>query len=109
MDGNEPLDRSYGFDALATLEAKNVDRIQFWCVRRESRGTHDPHCMHWETMKIEDAIARFGPGTTLVMLARRARCSLCGARGCHVQPAQPQAPGHPGHRELQARGGFRWP
>ncbi|MTJ79637.1 MAG: hypothetical protein F8N37_01250 [Telmatospirillum sp.] len=36
-------------------------------------------------MRIEDAIVRWGGGTSLVMLARRARCHWCGRQGCHVQ------------------------
>jgi len=93
---------SYGFDALATLKARNVDAIAFWCVRNARR------CVNRHTMRIDDAIARFGPGTSLVMLARRSRCRQCGALGCHVQPDAPPYHNAQAIAAIDARGGFGW-
>ena len=62
-------------------------------------------------MLVRGLLARFGPGAPLVMLARRARCTVCGARGAHVQPLPPPAAGvmaefrYPGDRRLAAAEG----
>ncbi len=67
----------YGQGALVWWQEQGFDWVEFWCV-----GTR---CEHRHALKIADAIARFGPGESLVMLARRSRCALCQKRGCHVQ------------------------
>jgi len=52
---------SYDFDALATLKARNVDVIAFWCVRDVQR------CANWETMTVDDAmLIRLEPTPTKV-------------------------------------------
>jgi hypothetical protein len=91
---------SYEFDALATLRDRNVRMLAFWCVRNARR------CVNRHILPIEDAIQRFGPATSLVMLARRARCLQCGALGCHVQPDRPPVQDGGIMAVIDARGGY---
>jgi len=69
----------YGYASLLALQERGVTELQIWCV-------HLP-CTNWRTAKIADLIEQLGPGTSLVMIARRVSCKLCGAKGGHVQPA----------------------
>jgi len=71
--------RCYGQDALETWRRLGATCVEFWCVGSTQ------NCSYWLTVDIEMAIEKWGPGTSLVMLARRARCKVCGKKGCHVQ------------------------
>ena len=74
------LDRHcYGQDALETWRRRGATTVEFWCVGNTM------NCSYWFATAIEAAIEHWGPGTSLVMLARRARCKACGKKGCHVQ------------------------
>ena len=87
---------TYGPQSLDTLRRTGVQAIEFWCV---GGSVHGRRCAHRETKRIDDLIRQVGPGTSLVMLARRARCDQCKKVGCHVQPADPPGPGMPGYRD----------
>ncbi|WP_434617422.1 hypothetical protein [Azospirillum sp. B2RO_4] len=92
----QPARISYGFDSLDSWRKRGVLFIEFWCIGGIAFGRR---CEHWNAVPIDDLIRRVGPGTSLVMLARRARCERCGKRGCHVQPSAPPCQGQPGFRE----------
>ena len=62
-----PPDHSYAETALETYRRAGYDAVEFWCVGNRRS------CMSWNRFKIEDAIARWGEGTLLIMLARRDR------------------------------------
>jgi len=91
---------SYPPFALGWLHAHGCRAVELWCVRRP--------CTHRKPVALSLLLARFGPGAPLVMLARRARCTVCGGRGAHVQPVSPPADGvmvefkYPGDRRLAA-------
>lgn len=51
--------------------------VEFWCLNAK--------CGNRDSVQIAIAIDKWGAGTSLVMLARRAKCQQCGRRGCHVQ------------------------
>lgn len=87
---------TYGPQSLDTLKRQGVQFVEFWCVGGQRLGRR---CEHRETKRVDDLIRQAGPGTSLVMLARRARCNACHKRGCHVQPADPPGPGMPGFRD----------
>ena len=76
---------SYPPFALGWLHAHGCRAVELWCIRWP--------CTHWKPLQVRDLLARFGPGAPLVMLARRARCTVCGSRGAHVQPVPPPAGG----------------
>lgn len=61
---------------LFSLRRIGGTHINFRCV--------SPRCKHSRSMKITDAIVKFGASETLVSLARRARCDNCQRRGVHV-------------------------
>lgn len=87
---------TYGPQSLDTLRRQGIQVIEFWCV---GGRVHGRRCEHRQTKRIDDLIRQAGPGTSLVRLARRARCDICKKVGCHVQPADPPGPGMPGYRE----------
>lgn len=87
---------TYGWQALDTLKRQGVQFIEFWCVGSYHLGRK---CEHWVAKPIDDVIRRAGPGTSLVMLARRARCDRCKKMGCHVQPSDPPCQGQHGFRD----------
>lgn len=91
-----PTPITYGYQSLDTLRRQGVRFIEFWCIGGRAYGRP---CDHWHAVPINDLIRRTSPGTSLVMLARRARCDRCGKLGCHVQPAEPPVQGQPGYRE----------
>src|SRR5579859_7798448 len=93
----------WAYYTLGALKAANVTGIEFWCVARPRC------CSNRYTIWIDDAIARYGATTPLIMLARRARCRQCGGRGCHIQPVAPLAYGMPGYFAEQEKGGLKWP
>ncbi|MDR6775647.1 hypothetical protein [Azospirillum sp. BE72] len=92
----DPAPISYGFDSLDRWRERGSLFIEFWCVGGEAYGRR---CEHREAVPINNLIRRVGPGTSLLMLARRSRCKRCGKRGCHVQPAEPPVQGQPGYRD----------
>lgn len=63
-------------DGLFMLRRLGATHVNFRCV--------SPRCKHSRSMKITDAIIKFGASETLVSLARRARCDQCERRGVHV-------------------------
>src|SRR5579872_7221388 len=77
----------YDHQALASYRDRGVTHLEIWCV-------HLP-CTNWHRVPIDALIERHGPGTPLVMVARRARCGICKRKGAHVQPEQPRVPGVP--------------
>jgi hypothetical protein len=85
----------YDFLALETLRRQGHRRVIVWCTNRG--------CLNRRPFEVERLIARFGPGVSLVMLARRAHCTACGRWGAHVEPARPPEPGapeaYPGHSQ----------
>ena len=87
---------SYGPQSLDSLRRAGVRFVEFWCVGGRHLGRR---CEHRESKPIDELIGRVGPGTSLVMLARRSRCDRCKKLGCHVQPADPPGHGMPGYRE----------
>lgn len=87
---------SYDYHALDTWRRCGVRRIEFWCTGTQANGHI---CTNRNTVDIVVLIERHGPGTSLVMLARRMRCQVCGHRGGHVQPAPPPASGTPHYHE----------
>ena len=87
---------AYGRFSLDWWKRAGSAHIEFWCVGGTAYGRP---CTHRHAVPIDDLIRRSGPGTNLVMLARRARCGRCGKLGCHVQPSDPPAPGQPGYRD----------
>jgi len=70
----------YGHDTIETWRRRGATSLELWCVG-------NPKCHYWYVIDIETAIEKWEPGTSLVMLARRARCQKCGQKGCHVQPS----------------------
>lgn len=93
----------HNYYTLAALKAAEVKGIEIWCVRRGIK------CVNRTTIWIDLAIERFGGDTSLLNLARRARCTHCNVRGCHVQPIGPLAHGMPGYIAEQQAGGLKWP
>lgn len=85
---NRPVEPTYAYHSLDMWRRAGTRRVEFWCLS----------CSHWHAVAIDTLIAKAGPGTSLVMLARRATCSRCKRRGCHVQPEPPPAPGTPDYR-----------
>jgi hypothetical protein len=75
----------YEYDALGTLQSVGITHLKIWCVRLP--------CTNWRTVAIADLIQRFGPTTSLVMVARRVRCKTCKAKGGQVQPDRPDPHG----------------
>jgi len=71
--------QNYGQEALEPWRGRGATAVEFFCVG-SSTG-----CTYSKAIGIEKAIDILGPGTPLVMLARRARCKSCGKVGCHVQ------------------------
>lgn len=80
------MEPCYGYDAVESLRRRGVLYLEFWCVGRDHSGRI---CGNRYTLDIKTVIERHGPGTPLIMLARRCRCKLCGHLGAHVQPAEP--------------------
>lgn len=84
---------SYDDHALETLRRQGVDAIELWCLT--------PTCSNRITIPIDMAIEAWGPGTMIVMIARRARCQWCRRdprrkAGAHVQATAPPSKGTSG-------------
>lgn len=87
---------TYSHDALDTCRRLGVQRLEFWCTGIQQNGRD---CTNRTVVDLGTLIERHGPGTRLLMLARRMRCSVCGHRGGHVQPEAPPAIGTPRYPE----------
>ena len=61
---------------LASLRGMGAQRINFWCVSEP--------CRHHSQVNLMDLLRRHGGLTTLVSLARAAKCKNCGRKGVHV-------------------------
>lgn len=100
---SEPLDPpapgvAFGYHSLDWCRRRGVQNLSFWCVGGHEKLSRHP-CTHWQEVPVAVLIGKLGPGLSLVMLARRARCAACGKRGCHVELVTPPGSGQPGYRE----------
>lgn len=91
--GRQPI---YEPDALGGLLRRGVTHLEIWCTGRDELRRI---CTNRNWVAVSTLIERHGPATTMIMLARRTRCTVCGHLGAHVQPARPPAFGTPGHTE----------
>lgn len=73
------------FDSLQRMQDAGVIELVFWCV--------SGRCTNRREIRVKALLERYGGSTTLLMLARRFRCTVCGNHGAHVQPERPLSRG----------------